>query len=744
RLALGDDGHRVRLPVTVAVDAVRQLEAHLPTWSSDARPGAAQSANELRQVVRFAQQDPGIAPIGLLSWLRFNGDPLLNLLVALYERGFGEVGRGEGGAETAYLIHLVIVELTRRTVIDAAQDQLAASVILTSMLDAAIAGVLTSNRVNDNHLSPRLGYQLASTRSPLSFGIDADALAARPVNIYRTIPRALQLARRVIQPPVEVIPLDRVAETLAKRMLVEPELRAALLKDILLEMVRDAALIGTMQAYRQTGSDLSFALSEILQSPKMLLQSVFNQGRRGRVLERLEQNIDSGPKAVGALIDLLRGVPAVEQGDTRPLGVHGNLDERALLAARGAICLVLDAHAEDLKRDVNALVQWLDPEEATVAYREGRCYRLGLDARPLYRLPEREREAFLFLDAGELVRRVAERRPAALGDLVSRYLMTPLLDRFAALRTSDEKALRLIHVGPDQAGFAGEITLIIELADAAREVVGRLQRELRRPVADVLGGRSHVMEEADEEIRRLEERILLVDGALRKTPTDDDSVQMLNDSRAMLEKRLAVLSDSRRRMAGAGYDEDVDVGIFVTYGSSAVSVPLPADIVASDGVWFSPLIIESRRGCARVPWVKDDRQTRVALRRRAVGDEAAILPFDLSVRTRDERTAIFNAGCGLSEVALKAYLRARTSVLTYFEVQAELRELPETARRKFVFDRDPERFVLCLGRLDGELVMVFRYVGRHGAMAIWEMLSGQNPFIDVLVSFVPSAQELTG
>ncbi|MEM7678949.1 MAG: hypothetical protein AAF449_23465, partial [Myxococcota bacterium] len=332
RLALGDGGHRVRLPVTVANDAVRRLEEHLPVWTSDARPGAAQSASELRQVVRFAQQDPGISPVGLLSWLRLSGDPLLNLLVSLYERGFGEVGRGEGGAETAYLIHLVIVELARRTILDAAPDKLGASVVLTAMLDAAIAGVLTSSRVNDNHLSPRLGYQLASTRSPLAFGLDADELAARPVNIYRTIPRALQLARRVVQPPVEVIPLDRVAETLAKRMLVEPELQAALLKDILLEMVRDAALIGTMQAYRPSGDNLSVVLSELLGSPKALMQAVFNQARRERLIGRLQEMVD-GPKAVAALTDLLRGVPAVEQGDARPLGVHGNLEERALLAA---------------------------------------------------------------------------------------------------------------------------------------------------------------------------------------------------------------------------------------------------------------------------------------------------------------------------------------------------------------------------------------------------------------------------
>ena len=742
RLALGDGGHRVRIPVTVAPEVALQLRHRLPAWSLDARPDAIASPDELRRVVRLGQQDPGIDPVGLLAWLRVDGDPLLSLLGALYERGFGEVGRGEGGAETAYLVHLMIVELARRQLTEA-QAPVEAQVLLTSMLDAAIEAILSSKRVDDGQLSPRLGYQLAATRSPLAFGADADRIAARPVNQYRTIPRAVQLARRVLQPPLEVIPLSRVADTVAKRLVVEPPLIAALLKDALLEMVRDAALVAVMQSYRPYGDVVREVLGPLLASPTSLVQSVFNHRRQKQLYGRLRSVVHVAPKPIEALIGLLEGAAAVELGDARPLGVHGNVDERALLAARGALCLVLEAHAEDLKRDVNALVEWLPPEDARVAFRDGRCYRLGLDRHPLYRLPNREREAFMYLDASELVRRTAERRPSAVADLVSRYLMSPMMERYQAIRGVDADALRLVHIGPDQAAFAGEVALVFEMADAAREVVRRLQTELKRPVADVLGGVSKAVDEADEEIHRLEERMMVVEGAIRRTPKDHDSLPLLQDSRVLLEKRLAVLSESRRRLAGLGDDEDVDVGVYIAYGPAAVSVPLPAD-AGRDGAWFSPHIIEARRGCARVPWVRDDRQARVALRREARGDDAAVLPFALSLRSRDERTALFNAGCGLSERALKAYLHARSAALTYLEVQVELRELPEDVRRQVVFDRDPERFVLCVGRTDGELVQVFRHVGRHGSSSIWEMLAADAAFIDVLVLFVPHAQEMTG
>ena len=742
RLALGDGGHRVRIPVTVASDVTARLARCMPEWRADARPSPVASTAELRRVVRLAQLDPGIDPLGLMSWLRLNGDPLVSLLASLYERGFAEVGRGEGGAETAYLVHLVTVELARRLTADQPGERLESQVLLTSMFDAAVEGVLTSSRVDDRQLSPRLAYQLAATCSPLAFGADPDQVAARPVNAYRTIPRAVQLARRVIQPPLEVIPLERVAETIAKRLVVEPTLETALLKDVLLELIRDSALVAVTQHHSLRGSAVVDALRPLVCSPSVLVQSVFNHPRRERLMRQLASAEQDKP--IEALMKLLDGAPLVEQGDASPLGVHGRVEERSLLASKGAICLVLEAHAEALKRDVNALVEWLAPDEAKVAVREGRCYRLGLDAAPLFSLPDRQQEAFLYFDASELVRRTAERRAAALGDLVSRFLMEPLMERFIAVRAADESALRLVHIGPDQAGFAGDVRVVFELAEAAREVVKGLQAELRRPVADVLGGTPNVVSEAEEEIRRVEERILVVDGALRRTPRDDDSAQLLQDSRLMLERRLAALTEARRRAGGIGHDEDVDVGMYVSFGAAAVSIPVPSGVVSGDAVWFSPHIMEARRGCARVPWVKDDRLARLSLRRQARGDDDAIFPFAVSLRARDERTAIFNSGCGLSEAALKAFLRARAGVIDFIDLQVELRELSERDRRCFVFDRDPERFVVGLGRLDNELVHVFRFVGKHGGAAVWEMLAADSPFVDALVPFVADAKEIAG
>lgn len=750
RLALGDGGHRIRIPVTVSSDVVQQLRALLPTGDEGVRPTRISSPAELRRVVRLAQSDPSLHPIEVLAWTRRYGDRLLSLLGSLYERGFSEVGRGEGGVETAYLIHLVVVELLRRTLSDA-DAGVEAQVLMTTMVDAAVEGVLRSARIDDGQLSPRLGYQLAATRSPLAFGADADRIALRPVNAYRTVPRALQLARRVIQPPLEVIPLDRVAATVAKRLLVEPTLQVALVKDTLLEMVRDAALLAVVQSHRPVAQyggeapeagDIGEVLGPLLATPTALVQHVFNHPRRTRLVDRLADVEAEAPKPIQALRRLLLAAPDVEQGDIRPLGVHGNLEERALLAARGAICLALESYTEDVKRDVNALVQWLEPDESSVAYQQGRCYRLGVDDKPLYRLPAHHHEAFMFVDAQELVRDAAERRPAALGDLVSRYLMTPLLRRLAALRSETPDALRIVHLGPDQVGFAGDVTLVVELAEAAQRVVAELQAELRKPVADVLGGVSNAVGETEHEIARLQHQIEVVDGALRRTPDDRESVQLLQDSRLMLERRLAALSEARRRFAGTADHDLVDVGIYITYGPAAVPIPLPTEVVATEGVWFSPFIIEARRGCARVPWVRDERLARVAVRRKARGGDA-ILPFALSLRERDDRSALFNAGCGISEAALGAFMTAKAAVLRFLELRIELRELPEDARRRFVFDRDPERFIVGVGRLDSELVVLFRAVGMHGEHEIWEILPADSPFTDVVVSLISRARERT-
>lgn len=764
RIAVGDSVARIRIPVVVD-PPLRDL------WSrrfsaAGGRPTRPRDAREIRRVIRTAQLDPNLDPLWLLGWLREHGDRLLAGIGDVYRQGLSEIGRGEGGEETAYLIHLLLTENLGLSV-PREGDTIARRILAATMLELGLEALLETGAVASESLSARLGYLFQITLSPFALGVNPDDLSRRRVNYYRTNGPAVRLARRVLQEPLEVIPLKRVIPTIAKRLALDPNVETLLLQDVLLELVRDASMLAVLQIADK--GNLPPLLASICSSETALTQHVLNERRRGMLLEEVSAHTAGAPKAIGALRQLLDGVPAVLSGDPKPLGVHGNLETRAGLAAAGAVALVLDERTESLKRDVTARVQEVPRSE----WEAGRAYRLSLDGAPLYNLPDQRREAQLFVDVSELTARAGLPGSKASGDVLSRSFYGPILELASRLRGP----VRAARLTSDTLAFRGDVVAILELASRVAGMADALERASVEPASEVLGGRSSRLDEIEEEIAAIERRIAEVDGGMLRLADDTASVAVLADSRSILEQQLGAL----REIAEERKPREVRAPAYVSFGDRPEEVAVEGLDLGVDRITFSEAFEEGRRGTARPTWIKRERTTLLESVRRARGDEGVTFPARASIRRRtrvdlpsdlvrdlvravdaqdaariaavnarlsqwlrgevDARVSsrsrlaswaeppaeVYNEGVLLSQQALEAWEAAKRPAVRCTERTLVPSELPDHVRTRYVFDRDPERFRVAQRAEDGEPVALFRYVGdaplRAGSETpLWELV----------------------
>lgn len=769
RIAIGDRAARIRIPV--AVDPALRDMWRERLLSGGGRPEAPKDARQIRRVIRMAQLDPDLDPLWLLGWLREHGDPLLASISEVYRQGLSEIGRGEGGEETAYLIHLLLTE--NLGLLGQGEGTIPRRIVALTMLELGLEALLEVGAVAGESLPARLAYLFQITLSPFALGVDPDDICRRRINFYRTNGPAVRLARRVLQEPLEVIPLRRVVPTIAKRLALDPEVESLLLQDVLLDLVRDASMLALLQLTGKAGAPP--ILASICSSETALSQHVLNDRRRGMLLEEISAHATDVPKALGVLRQLLQRAPEVLAGAPEPLGVHGDVEARASLAAAGAVALVLDERTEALKRDVTARVQEVRKSE----WEEGRAYRLSLDGRPLYELQARSEEAQLFVDVSELTARATALGARAPGDFLARSLFHPVLDLAARLRGS----IKPIRVTSDTLAFRGDIVAVVELASRIAGLVEALARTAAAPASEVLGGRSTRLGEIEEEIAAIERRIGGIDGATRRLAEDSASIAVLADSRSILEEQLTAL----REIAEETAPRAIRAPAYVSFGARPEEVAVDGLDIGVERITFSSLLDEGRRGTARAPWIERQRAALLANARQARGDERVSFPAQASVQRRaridlppalveelvravdaneapvlasvaaklaqwlrgevdlfaasrsrlaalaDPPAELYNEGVLLSDDALKAWEQAKRPAVRCADWRFVPSRAPDYIRMRYVFDRDPECFRIARRAEDDEPVALFRYAGdaslRRGTETpLWELLPIDSAF----------------
>ncbi len=755
RLAVGESIERIQVPVLIH-PTLRNGWAKLIAWGEqNQQTPIYSSAQGLRRVLRLGQMDPDLDVAALGRWLQSNGNELINSFARLYLKGFKEIGQGEGGEETAYLVHLQVIEAVRQALTaQPTPPGFPQACLLATMVDMALRATLDSEELKHAQLSPRLGLQFAATLSPFAFSLTPFELARRPLNYYRTTAHALQLAQRVIQDPIEIIPLERVVDTLSKRLTMEPQARQALMADAMADMVRDCLmLIVAQEAGGEGGPDLVW-LAQIASSSNHLLQHLQNSRRRDHLATVTGGPRFAGSKPAKALSRLLFAAPQVLAGDSAPLGIHGNIEERAKTAAAGAICAVLDERTERLKAELHRIVHYVEPSDEKVMFEQGRCYRLALDDHPLYHLPLKRKEGTLHVDTRELTARLFRTDARSTADFLRRFFYEPVLELVRSLAGPTADNVRLVRVNDDALVLRGDLVALVELALRLRAIVANANQHSDSAASEILGGASGALTEIDEEAGRLEARVETIDGMLRRLKPGEPSIRFLKDERRLLSSRAGQLRRSQHEMVARTKGETLRAGIFVSFGDKAEEIDLPAAGLGA-AVSVSRGLLEAALASSRSPALELERRRVEKLAHRMPAGVPMDIPFDVMVRgvadPTDEGlevTQMFNAGAAISGAALEEYKAERRGVLRFDELELITADLDVEFRKRFVIEGLSHRFVVASRSADSAPVLLFHHSGRLtiGAVdsgvtvAVWEVIRVDSPFAVSLFAYLGGAR----
>ncbi len=733
RLAVGESAARVRVPYAFDPETLGAWARRWPrAEAGGALPG---DAAALRRALRFAQQDGTADPVQIARWLAGDGAALFAGLSQALGKGAAEIGTSDGGEASTQLVHLLVLRGLARVRTGLGADP-ASTLAVGGLLGLALRAVLERRSV-EVEPSPRLALQLALAGSPAAFGDALERLGA-PLGPYRSAAQAIGLAARVVQPPVEVIDLDRVIGVITERVLKDAALRAGVIADAYLERVRDAALLAAIQA-SQAGVEDSPERA-LASRPELLERAAREAGLRGQLRDAV--GLRPG-RAAQALVELLGHGEAALGGDPSALGAQFRLEARARSVATGAVVAALDQQTQALLQELSSLLDEVPAQEVAERWASGRCYRISEDVEPLFRLPRDTREAFLWVDTRAVAARALAVGASAAADFLARDLFGPVLELARQLAGPAGDRVRILRCGEDALAFSGDVVALLELALRVLRKVAASNRDRLAGASELRGGRPAALDEMADERRLLEARLAVIDDRLRRA-ADDEARRFLEDERRLLTERVEAVEASERALLAEQVGAEVVCGAALVWGEAAAAAPIPHVGALS----VSPALVSARALTERSPRVARERARLEAHARRPPGAPDAEIPYRVLVRelqAPDDPDAapfveIHNAGCAISGEAVEAFRRARRGALRFEDVEVAVVDFAPEARRRYLLEGVRERLVLVRSAHDDAPLLAFRRSGRarldHGVGAtevdVWEVLLAEQSYARAL------------
>jgi hypothetical protein len=711
RLRVGESFLRSHVPVIFADDLAERLAALLPAETPPALVALAPDKDTLRRQLALAQLDSDLDIRDVTGW--DGSDAFVAATTGLLQRFFDEARSAGAGEETAAFFQLVASSSLRNVLahkVGTGERFLGLSALLAHLTDRALAATVAEA---GEGLSARLGLLLMAATSPLSLMGVADAVAARPGNVYRTVPAALERARELVRGAVDRrggLDLPVLRARLAAELLSEPARQRDVLRTLVAEAVRDLALLSTLTQ----GSELR----DLASQSSVLVEALFSPLGQEKLRIRLQRHPRAGQEPLVRLQLLVDSVGAILAGDPAPLSRIGSLEERADLAAAGALVLALDEVALERAGDALAMVRPVPAEEADKARADGKAYRFSLDDEPLFLLPRRRDEAFLFVDMKDFTKRTAAIREEAMGDFLKAHFYEPILRQCAHLSRHAGARCSVVNLLGDAIATRGDVVSHVALATACRRLLDEAARELREAEQALAAGGDEVLVDIDREIAKTKARLQTVSSAL-------------TSERVNLEAHLQQLQAGRDERLRPQIGSGLEAGVFVSFGREATVIEVGFPEVGDWNVVIAEQLNAAARGTSRSMALSRERHARRQQHETALGRHF-IDPFhvhtDADPQVLQPTTEFHNAGAALTGDALVAWQAATSTTLSFSRYEVPRGSLPPSLQQYWL-PRDVERYVLVRER-SGAATHLLRFSGRTvfrgleklGPLDIWELL----------------------
>ena len=410
---------------------------------------------------------------------------------------------------------------------------------------------------------------------------------------------------------------------------------------------------------------------------------------------------------------------------------------------RGVLAHKLDSHAGQFTRGSSeAMVNRREKFSAELLLEEfnnGRLYRFSNDRREILRGLSIVQEGQLIIDMKDFTKKTLKLKEIAMADFMKENFYEPILN--AAKKYGVDKGLvdkesgiSLNGLPGDAAIFSGGVDNLISLA----EDISRIIKEYRAKVKEKF------LPKLDKHIQTIHEKYL--NEKKRVAEEKEDLKELAGDDESLItlgDEVEELINDISREELEAAITEEMDAGLFITYGVKAETMLLEVKDASTDApvkVAIGEKINEASRGTSRSQPVMNKLAMLLDREKAQRNNPDLLNPFevhidkiysiritrkledmlesDLGDRDRSEKselidklieeyindleklrqdmppsslkaldisTQIYNKGHALSKEALNAYIKETTGRKFFFKKELRTSEFDIAIQEKFFF-----------------------------------------------------------
>ncbi|MEK7689080.1 MAG: hypothetical protein AAB313_02355, partial [Deltaproteobacteria bacterium] len=240
-------------------------------------------------------------------------------------------------------------------------------------------------------------------------------------------------------------------------------------------------------------------------------------------------------------------------------------------------------------------------ETLRIEYERGRLYRFSSDSMAILKELETEDEGHLFIDMKDFTIKTLRAKEITMADFMESNFYKPILGAAGRYGSSapglayDKNNLKLNNLLGDAVVFSGGVSNLIALAKDIRVVMRRYKEQLERRVP-------HIAEK--ELISNIHKNFEAMKEELARERAEVDKAVASGGKN--LEARAIELKEKEDKLEKAYKDEleaaigqEMEAGLFITYGSKAEIIVMRDDFWGELKVAIGEKINEAARGTAR-------------------------------------------------------------------------------------------------------------------------------------------------
>ena len=240
-------------------------------------------------------------------------------------------------------------------------------------------------------------------------------------------------------------------------------------------------------------------------------------------------------------------------------------------------------------------------ETLRMEYERGRLYRFSSDSMAILKELEAEDEGHLFIDMKDFTRKTLRAKEIIMADFMESNFYKPILRAAGRYGSSapdlayDKKNIKLNNLLGDAVVFSGGVSNLIALAKDIRLVMKRYKEQLERRV-------THIAEE--ELLRNIHKNFEAMKEEFGRELAEVEKAMAAGakslEARAMeLKEKEYRLEKTYKDELEAAIGQEMEAGLFITYGSKAEIIVMRDDFWGELKVAIGEKINEAARGTAR-------------------------------------------------------------------------------------------------------------------------------------------------